>query len=573
MGQLTSKADQNRFEYYRSIIDKAVIDTESYREYRKSREIIIQALQVNESLIEHFVVDYIKYLLKNISINAKMKFNALLFFKDVLKTGNVKLLKYTEKKILTRLYKIALVNPPSACLKPYSLETDNTWSEHIQHLILETLGRLAESEIVNKSQFFKYASKLKLKGILPVLERYWDFPSGNVTEKFSDEYQLAFEWLNALFGLRKDVQNLIIGERENPLDIKINNVVEFYEQQKSKAENDPSTKKILSEPMTTLLEKEREISERLARELFFAEDFIKSYKSLKEGKTKYWFYRNYHNICRMYFDEEEADKKSFYKFSNSNLKKGFDDFENNEKILEESKSQTPNSIKKSFFSNAIKKNENNKFLDCMTIKEIEGDFKKTNIKKIKPVNSKKSMEFGDFSDDSLKRDFKFLVNDNDPVHKMSKQLSTINEEANKDNEFSQEMLNHKAHDKLIKDLKKKNEESVIRLQSKLTSLQKEDCPTDKIFKDTTPYIIGKTASWKKDSDQMSIQNAKSSNEANKQLSIFKEKNMKASTTDKLNTNPYSIRNYKIRKEFEAEDKFLKTIYKDLDRVLTKKRGY
>lgn len=72
------------------------------------------------------------------------------------------------------------------------------------------------------------------------------------------------------------------------------------------AEQHPATKQILSVPMTSLSDKEREISAKLGREIYFEEDFIKIYKILLKDKNTNNFFREYLSACNQFFEEDDV---------------------------------------------------------------------------------------------------------------------------------------------------------------------------------------------------------------------------------------------------------------------------
>lgn len=63
---------------------------------------------------EVFIIDYFKSVIKSTKADDMHRFRALLLLKELMKTKNKRLVLYNSKKLLDRLYLLALDGP--ACL-------------------------------------------------------------------------------------------------------------------------------------------------------------------------------------------------------------------------------------------------------------------------------------------------------------------------------------------------------------------------------------------------------------------------------------------------------------------------
>ena len=572
MGGRISKFEKKRFEEIRQQVDKAVIDKNDSPEFKSIVRKFEEALASPEPKIERYLVDYIKYLLKYKPLNARLKFNSILLLKELLKSGNLRFADYVTVKLLKRLYKIAKIESSSECLIGFAKEPDPSWSGHLQHLILETLGRMAELGQNKNSSFYQVAKRLKEQGRLPVVEKYWDFPSGGASEGHATEYQLAFERLETLFQLRKELKRLTLNNTRNLTDIKIKNVAEFYLQQKQITELDSSTKKILTVPMTSLSQKEREASEHLGRELFFCEDFQKYYNRLLAGGSRNWFIKNYLNLCRTFFEKEGEFDKSIFQSFLQNANEEEEDLPLH--ILEESKNPTPKSSKRTFFYKDDPKNGyNSRFLESLSLKDIEGDFKDKKIPNSKFQSSRQSMEFGDFSEDSIKKDYKQLLSSSKSVPKLNQGLNISSKKKpvpletifEQDTPPEIEVPNYPApvfEDKIIMDLKRKNEESVTRIRSKLILLEEAD-KVKRLSNNNLPTNTNDQPISEKIKPQTNHQISKSLKKKSNTCSRYRPLMYHQSPKPRVPPSRYVATN--------SGDFFVSSMYKNMNRLLRQKK--
>ena len=175
------------------LIDRAVGDLDAYNEFRQVRDNLSRQLELSKSYIERYTVDYTKYLIKHPTVTAQRKFNALLLVKDLLKTRARPLVEYVDKKILRRLFLIASTVPAEACLRQFSREADPMWSAHFHYLARETLGMWAELFGEKDLGYKHFALALRKAQLLPLEERYWNFPSSGERERIGEQYAAASE--------------------------------------------------------------------------------------------------------------------------------------------------------------------------------------------------------------------------------------------------------------------------------------------------------------------------------------------------------------------------------------------
>lgn len=124
-------------------------------------------------------------------VKAQGKFNALLLLKELVKTNVSTIVNYTAKKILKRLVLMARTPVPAQCLNQFSRDSDPIWASQFHYLDLETLGIWAEMFKSKNSPYVANAKMLKAAGLLPVTEKYWNFPSSTEKEQINPQYAPA----------------------------------------------------------------------------------------------------------------------------------------------------------------------------------------------------------------------------------------------------------------------------------------------------------------------------------------------------------------------------------------------
>jgi len=111
-----------------------------------------------------------------------------------------------------------------------------------------------------------------------------------------------------LRGTRKEVELIILNENFSNLnDSKLKNVVDFYLVQKNQAETEPATQRIVSQPLGSLTEKERELSEKLGREVVYCESFLELFKLCQVSSNLKDFMAGLVDINKVFFEEEKLE--------------------------------------------------------------------------------------------------------------------------------------------------------------------------------------------------------------------------------------------------------------------------
>lgn len=90
-------------------------------------------------------------------------------------------------------------------------------------------------------------------------------------------------------------------------DIEMKNVADFYLHQKNQAELEPATKKIVSQPLASLSEKEREVSEKLNREMIYCESFMEIFHEAQKHKNFKQFIMKLVDIHKVFFEDENIE--------------------------------------------------------------------------------------------------------------------------------------------------------------------------------------------------------------------------------------------------------------------------
>lgn len=122
-------------------------------------------------------------------MSGQIKFNTLLLLKDLLKTKTKRIVDYTQKKMLKRLFVLSSSEARENCLLDIDPTSDQEWSAHFHQLNLETLGMWAENFKESNPEYFKVASKLLEMERLPVNEKYYNFPSIQESQEISEKYK------------------------------------------------------------------------------------------------------------------------------------------------------------------------------------------------------------------------------------------------------------------------------------------------------------------------------------------------------------------------------------------------
>ena len=86
---------------------------------------------------------------------------------------------------------IARTPIPAQCLNQFSRDSDPIWASQFHYLDLETLGIWAEMFKGKNSPYVAYAMELKKAELLPVKEKYWNFPSSTEKEQINPQYAPA----------------------------------------------------------------------------------------------------------------------------------------------------------------------------------------------------------------------------------------------------------------------------------------------------------------------------------------------------------------------------------------------
>ncbi len=108
--------------------------------------------------------------------------------------------------------------------------------------------------------------------------------------------------------IRKEVENIILRDGfHNVTDIKLKNVADFYLEQKTQAEAEPATKKIISQSMASLTEKEREISGKLGREIIYCESFMEIFQNAQKNPNLKDFVLKLVDINKVFFEDENME--------------------------------------------------------------------------------------------------------------------------------------------------------------------------------------------------------------------------------------------------------------------------
>ena len=108
--------------------------------------------------------------------------------------------------------------------------------------------------------------------------------------------------------VRKEVEKIILQENFYDIhDIEMKNVVDFYLDQKNQAELEPATKKIVSQPLSSLSEREREVSEKLNREMIYCESFIDIFREAQKHKNFKLFIGKLVDIHKVFFEDENIE--------------------------------------------------------------------------------------------------------------------------------------------------------------------------------------------------------------------------------------------------------------------------
>ena len=108
---------------------------------------------------------------------SQVKFNALLMLKELTKTEEESVINYTSKKILNRLYLLAISPQKEKCLVVFDPNADLRGSGYFYHLLLECFSKWGDSFTVRNQNYTAKKRNLINLQRLPVMEKHWDIPS------------------------------------------------------------------------------------------------------------------------------------------------------------------------------------------------------------------------------------------------------------------------------------------------------------------------------------------------------------------------------------------------------------
>lgn len=149
----------------------------------KSRKLLIKISKTEKGKInrnvERYLVDYVKFKIKDPYTPADRKFRALLLLKDLMNKRHKILVDYTEKKILKRLYLLAKSPHRENVLIIYDKRADLKYSKNFYTLLLECLDNWALKYGATNPAYISKRNRLMEMRVLPVPTNFYNVPGSD----------------------------------------------------------------------------------------------------------------------------------------------------------------------------------------------------------------------------------------------------------------------------------------------------------------------------------------------------------------------------------------------------------
>lgn len=261
--------------------------------------------------MEHYVVDYIKQVIKHKSAPNQYKFNALLFLKELMKQKPKQLVEYVQSKILQRLFVLASSNMAEKCLLQYNKTSDTTWSANFHHLNLETLSNWGQMFRASNQEYQKVVQKLIILRRLPIASKFYPIPSDEILQNKSLLDQGVKGQFEMIKAQRNDIRNMLMaGEFEDLNDIHLINEITSYQNSLREFQKKPQIQSMLDNPNTIMTPSQRQFAEDVGRETVFGEQFQEVFTKLRDENSPVNFLEKFEELNGIFFDNEPINLKN-----------------------------------------------------------------------------------------------------------------------------------------------------------------------------------------------------------------------------------------------------------------------
>lgn len=310
MGGEYSAEQRKAFEPYRIKMDKAINDNE-FNTFITVRDQLINSLNNREPFVEHYIVNYVKLVIKSKQASAEQKFKALLLLKECSKVGIPTMTNYIELKILKRLATLANSRLGPDCLKEYNKAAEAMGSAKFYDLDRECIQNWSLNFKHTNPAFGREEAKLREVKRLPVPAKFWDLPQSIVRQREEELSVGVNSKIDSLQLRRNRVTDYIKGEEFFAVnDPSLGALVTDYKDDVRTVKADPVIRGLQQKTRDQMSLAEKTLVDRLDREVNFHDQFIEAYNDAQNSSEPAVFLRQYHGIHGAFFEDQPLDFNS-----------------------------------------------------------------------------------------------------------------------------------------------------------------------------------------------------------------------------------------------------------------------
>lgn len=304
MGGEYSAEQRKAFEPYRIKMEKAINDSE-FNVFVTVRDQLINGLRNREPFIEHYIVNYVKMVIKSRQASAEQKFKALLLLKECSKVGVPSMTNYIELKILKRLAALANSRLGPDCLKEYNKAAEAMGSAKFFDLDRECIQNWSQNFKHTNPAFGREEAKLREVKRLPVPAKFWDLPESIVRQREEELSKEVNAKIDTLKLRRNMVTDYIKGEEFFGVnDPSLGALVSDYKEDVQSIKDDAVLRKLQQKTRDEMSLAEKTLVDRFDREVNFHEQFIEVYNSAQNSSEPAAFLRQYQGVHGAFFEDQ-----------------------------------------------------------------------------------------------------------------------------------------------------------------------------------------------------------------------------------------------------------------------------
>lgn len=256
---------------------------------------------------ERYLVDYVKFLLKAKQVQADVKFRAFLLLKDLVNNRHKKLIDYTEKKILRRLYEFARSEFKGSVLLQIEPTSDPKISADFYQVVLECLDNWGVKYGATNAQYSDKRTRLISERILPVKTSLINFPGPDEEYIFDDGINTIEEDIRSLLTevktLREQITSKVLQTKAANLKTRdVEQLVNAYRDAYERLDRHPDKINFVND-MANCPNVEA-IKDDLLNELIYYQSFSELYTKAVGLESNKAFYIEFKDLNRNFFDND-----------------------------------------------------------------------------------------------------------------------------------------------------------------------------------------------------------------------------------------------------------------------------